>query len=370
MFRLRSILAGLILLLTAGAERVAAHVVQQLYAEFQPQREGWRLEIWFDAGYADPRMRDDPGLPQPTRDWLVGLTAREQLDLVAQAEGYLREILRFRSSGGPVEWRASCPDLRVDPPDFPVLLNDGAYFRLVVEPATPRRGGELELELAAGRHPDLVIKTGDGEQAGYLTVQAGQTRSMPDPGPESGHGVAVEAFRQGFLHVIPKGADHILFVLGIFLLARSWRPLLAQSLAFTAAHTLTLGLAAASWIQVPGRIVEPLIALSITALAVENLFVREVRRRRLGLVFAFGLIHGLGFAGVLATWIPAGDGFLPCLLAANLGVELGQVAILLGAWVATLGWHRRPLWETFRRGGCGALALAGLWWFVERSGGF
>ncbi|RYD65515.1 MAG: hypothetical protein EOP83_07230, partial [Verrucomicrobiaceae bacterium] len=108
----------------------------------------------------------------------------------------------------------------------------------------------------------------------------------------------------------------ILFVLGIFLLQRRWKPLLSQSLAFTAAHTITLGLAAAGHVSVPGKIVEPLIALSITALAVENLFIREAKPWRLWLVFAFGLVHGLGFAGVLSTWIRPGEGFFVTLVSA------------------------------------------------------
>ncbi|TAE76953.1 MAG: HupE/UreJ family protein [Verrucomicrobia bacterium] len=371
MIRLFPLFLSVLLLGTVALQSASGHVVQQLYGEFQPEREKWRIELWFDAGYADPATCADPASPQPTRAWLLGLTRAEQIALVGQAEAYLRDILHLKAQGGgEVVWDLSCPDLEVDPANFPRLLNDGAYFRLRIEPATaPGRDG-LEVALADGGHPDLVLKTGIGEQAAYLTLRPGECLSLLESGGVEGRSAAAEAFRQGFLHVVPMGLDHLLFVLGIFLLCRRWRPLLAQSLAFTAAHTITLGLAAAGWVKVPASVVEPLIALSIAAVAVENLFVREVRRGRLELVFVFGLVHGLGFAGVLATWIPPGDGFLTGLLTANLGVEVAQVLILLAAWTATLVWHRRPLWETVRRASCVVLALVGLWWFVARIAGF
>ena len=348
-----------------------AHVVQQLFGELRNHGSAWQLEIWFDAGYADPESRANPAQSQPTRDWLVGLAASEQGKLVRQAEEYLREYLVLRSGGDPVEWRLSCPDLATDPPDFPVLLNDGAYFRLLVESSAAAPGKDLAVGVAGGRHPDLALKVVEGSGVEYLTLRAGReprlvvTAAGP---PVPTRTPFVEAVVQGFLHVIPEGSDHVLFILGIFLLRRCWRALLSQSLVFTVAHATTLGLAAGGWIVIPGSRVEPLIALSISALAIENLLVGRVGPWRLTLVFAFGLLHGVGFAGALANWIPRGDGFALGLLGTNLGVELGQLAVLGGAWLATCGWSRRPEWERVRRGACGILALTGLWWFVARLG--
>ncbi len=85
-------------------------------------------------------------------------------------------------------------------------------------------------------------------------------------------------------------------------------------------------------------------------------------------VFAFGLVHGLGFAGVLTAWIPPDQGFLPALIAANLGVEAGQVVVLATAWNLTLRWHAGSVWPPFRKVACILLALAGMWWFAERTG--
>ena len=360
-----------VLLSMVAVQSLSAHVVSQLYGELQEAEDSWKLEILFDAGFADPKLRDDLEAPQPTRDWLVGLPAGQQQQLCREAEIYLRESLSFRTSGQPLDWKVSYPDFHVTPPSFPSLLNDGAYFRILIEPVAPA-SGEVTVAMAGGKHPDLVVKLPGGADGGnYLTVAPGaETRlvsSTPADPVESRTPISV-AFTQGVLHVVPEGLDHILFVLGIFLLQRRWKPLLQQSLAFTAAHTLTLGLAAAGFVKVPGSIVEPIIALSITALAVENLFVTEAKPWRLALVFVFGLVHGLGFAGVLSAWIRPGEGFLPTLISANVGVEVGQVIVLAAAWILTMGWSRSRAWPHFRRWSCVALACAGLFWFVERVG--
>ena len=357
-------------LLAACVAPLAAHAVPQLYGELQGGEATWKVEILFDAGYAEPAARNDLAAPQPTRDWLVNLPEAEHRRLCKEAETYLRASLAFRSDRGPVAWRLSFPDFQKTPPDFPSLLNDGAYFHVLIEPLSPEKGS-VTVAMAGGDHPNLVIKLpGDTAESRYLTVSPGSeaelvSGSAAEPVAESRHPAAI-AFTQGVLHV--RGLDHVLFVLGIFLLQRRWRPLLMQSLAFTAAHTIALGLASAGWVKVPTQFVEPIIALSIAALAVENLFMTEARPWRLVIVFAFGLVHGIGFAGAMSTWIRPGEGFLTALLAANLGVEAGQVIILLAAWLLTNGWHDSREWPHFRRWSCVALALTGLFWCVERTG--
>ena len=113
----------------------------------------------------------------------------------------------------------------------------------------------------------------------------------------------IEIVRQylwlGYTHILPKGLDHILFVLGLFLLSAQLKPLLLQVTSFTIAHSITLGLSMYGIVSLPSRIVEPLIALSIAYVAIENLVTRELKPWRIALVFMFGLLHGLGFAGVL-----------------------------------------------------------------------
>jgi hypothetical protein len=347
---------------------VAAHVVSQIYSEYHETGDACRLDILFDAGFADPASRNDPAVPQPTREWLVALPAADQTALTVEARKYLESIISLESAGNRLGYELGFPDFQTTPPDFPALLTGGAYFRIRLQPVVAVQG-DLAIRMAAGDHPNLIVKLpGEGE-AMYLTLSPGGEAVLKKTGSHvEGGQPAVLAFAQGVLHVVPHGTDHILFVLGMFLLSRRWRPLLSQSLAFTAAHTITLGLAAAGLVRLPSGIVEPLIALSITALAVENLFVREAGPWRLCLVFAFGLVHGLGFAGALSAWIRPGGEFLPTLLAANLGVETGQLAVIATAWMLTIRWHEGPAWPHFRRWASVMLAFAGLWWFTERVG--
>ena len=146
----------------------------------------------------------------------------------------------------------------------------------------------------------------------------------------------------GFTHIVPKGLDHILFVLGLFLLSAGWRTLLWQISAFTIAHTLTLGLAINGLVAARPSIVEPLIALSIAYVAIENVFSAKLHPWRIALVFAFGLLHGLGFAGVLSELgLPSGQ-FIPALVAFNLGVEGGQLAVITAAILAVGWWRSAP----------------------------
>ena len=171
----------------------------------------------------------------------------------------------------------------------------------------------------------------------------------------------------GYTHILPKGVDHILFVLGIFLLSPRLRTMLLQVTAFTVAHSITLGLSIYGIVSMPSRIVEPLIALSIAYVAIENLFTRELKPWRLALVFMFGLLHGLGFAGVLSELgLPRGE-FLAALLTFNLGVEGGQLTIIATAALATAAFARRPWYrERVVIPVSLAIAAAGLYWMVAR----
>lgn len=172
----------------------------------------------------------------------------------------------------------------------------------------------------------------------------------------------------GFTHIVPKGLDHILFVLGLFLLNPGWRPLLWQVTAFTVAHSITLALAIQGSISVPSEIVEPIIALSITIIALENVLSRELKPWRPLVVFTFGLIHGLGFAGVLEEiGLPDGEKWL-ALLTFNLGVELGQIAVILLALGAVWFFRQSP-WYRQRITIPASLLIGavGFFWFLERT---
>lgn len=150
-------------------------------------------------------------------------------------------------------------------------------------------------------------------------------------------------FEIGLRHIVPEGVDHILFVLGLFLGSTTLRTLVLQITSFTVAHASTLAVAAAGAISAPPAVVEPLIAASIAFVAFENVRSPRFHPSRLIVVFAFGLLHGLGFASAL-TSLGLPDGmFVPALLGFNLGVEAGQLLVVATA-LAIVGWARARPW--------------------------
>lgn len=171
----------------------------------------------------------------------------------------------------------------------------------------------------------------------------------------------------GFQHIIPEGQDHVLFVLGIFLFSARLKPLLWQVSAFTLAHSITLGLSLYGVVRLPSAITEPLIAASIVFVAVENIFTKEIKPWRYAVVFCFGLVHGLGFASAFANaGLPRHD-FLVGLIGFNLGVECGQLAVIVSAFLV-IGWFRHRPW--YRRAivipVSSVIALIALIWTLQR----
>lgn len=183
---------------------------------------------------------------------------------------------------------------------------------------------------------------------------------------------AIENFTRylisGFDHIIPKGLDHILFVLGLFFFSTALRPLLIQVSSFTLAHTLTLALATLGLVNVPGSIVEPLIAASIVYVAVENIFARRMTPWRPFVIFGFGLLHGLGFASVLGDFGLDPAHFVASLVAFNIGVELGQLTVIALAYLAVGRWFGQRDWYRARIAipVSVVIALVGGYWCVER----
>lgn len=255
------------------------------------------------------------------------------LGLTARLEGVVPE------GGATFSFRAS----RAFPPVHLTLLRQGdAPHRELVPLGTPST-------------PVALAST--GEKAAGM-----------DARHVSGRYVAGQYLVLGFWHIVPEGLDHILFVLGLYLLAARMRPLLWQVSAFTAAHTVTLALATYGVVELSASVVEPLIALSIAYVAMENVFTEELKPWRPWLVFSFGLLHGLGFAGVLGELGLPRQEMLAGLLSFNVGVELGQLAVLLVAFLL-LGWAREK--DFYHRRVVIPLSLmiaaVGLYWAVERT---
>jgi HupE / UreJ protein len=217
----------------------------------------------------------------------------------------------------------------------------------------------------------LRIKRGEKPaiEAGWLKDGASSGPiSLAEAVPKTKLQQFITYLKLGFVHIVPLGLDHILFVVGLYLLSPQWKPLLAQVTAFTIAHSITLALGLYGVLVVSPRIVEPLIALSIAYVAIENIVTSKLQPWRPFVVFAFGLLHGLGFAGILQeVGMPRSD-YVAGLIGFNVGVELAQLFVIVvawglsGLWFSKRSWYRqRVVWPA-----SAAIAAVGIFWTIER----
>jgi len=242
---------------------------------------------------------------------------------------------------------------------------------LTVSAALPEGDAPVQLGLARGFGTFVPRQIGGGEDAYEGFLAAGElTPPLPRAGvlTEGAGAVFLRYIGAGFEHIIPLGLDHILFVLGLFFFATQIRPLLWQVSAFTLAHTITLALAATGIVTVPASIVEPMIALTIVYVGVENTLGWGSVRGRTLLVFVFGLLHGLGFASVLGDYGIASERFAYALIGFNIGVEFGQLAVI-GIAFALVGWFIHAPWYRARIAIPVSLVIAaiGAYWAIERT---
>ncbi len=267
-------------------------------------------------------------------------------------------------NGAPVALNSAAVTV---PEDIDPELPRASVWRLIAP--LPGQATEVQVAWPEGAGALVLRQQGvDDPYTGYL-AGGGVSPEIEITGGDAQN--TLQAFVSyvpvGFDHILPKGLDHILFVLGLFFLSTHLRPLVWQVSAFTLAHTVTLALGAMGWVNVPGAIVEPLIAASIVYVAVENVFHSGLNRWRPLVIFGFGLLHGLGFASVLGDFgLPAGQ-FVPALIGFNIGVELGQLTVIAIAFVL-VGWAMKRDW--YRSwiavpASC-VIAAVGAYWFVER----
>ncbi|MDP2317008.1 MAG: HupE/UreJ family protein [Pseudomonadota bacterium] len=181
-----------------------------------------------------------------------------------------------------------------------------------------------------------------------------------DPGA-----VAAQFLGLGVEHIW-TGYDHLLFLLGLLLAAKSLRSMLFIVTGFTVAHSITLSAAALGLVSLPSGVVEPAIAASIAYVGIEN-FWKPAPKRRVAVTFLLGLVHGFGFAGILAELGLPRDALTIALVCFNGGVELGQAAVVALA-LPLLLWMRRWSWWEARAVPAASVfvTLAGLYWLVER----
>jgi len=224
----------------------------------------------------------------------------------------------------------------------------------------------------AGIDPELCRQLSDalngtGELEAKFVDAEGNLRSPLD--------TALVFADVGIQHILPGGLDHILFVLALFLASRKMRSLIIQISAFTVAHTVTLGLAASGVLDPPAHIVEPLIALSIAFVAIENIYFKDMTKWRPLIVFGFGLFHGMGFAGFVREVGLPPEQFWSSLIGFNIGVEVGQLSVVAAAAILSvpitrlLGRTRFSYRQVVVIPISLVIALIGMWWAVARSFG-
>ena len=148
----------------------------------------------------------------------------------------------------------------------------------------------------------------------------------------------------GFTHILPYGFDHILFIVGLYLMCKTMKQVIMLATTFTIAHSITLGLSMFNILSIPSYIVEPLIAVTIAAVAVEVILVNDFKKITIAIVFFFGLIHGLGFASALQELGLPQNQFGYALVLFNAGVELGQIAVIFLAYILFGRWTKNKIW--------------------------
>lgn len=317
----------------------------------------------------------------------IDLSAVEDTDDAPEAAEYDR-LRALSPEELEAELRAAWPDIR----DGFIIQSEGERLQAEIVAVDIAEVGDIELPRDASLTVGATLPEGDagvrvglaeefgtfvprqiggGDDAyegfldgGELTPELPRAEILTEGAME----VFVRYVISGFDHIIPKGLDHILFVLGLFLFATQLRPLLWQVTAFTVAHTITLALAATGVVSIPGSVVEPLIAASIVYVAVENILGIGNTKWRTIFVFGFGLLHGLGFASVLGDFGIAQGRFIEALIGFNIGVELGQLAVIAIAFLI-VGWFMRKDWYRAVIVIPASLVIAaiGAWWVVERT---
>ena len=372
-----SALCGLIWILVGGL--CLAHSMKQVRSEFSVAGGEWKASVWLEgwALYPEDGPKIPPGTPGDPNtageQWLKTLDAGDHRTMREVAEYFLKETFVLTLNGKRLDTKYTFPDYPPQLPELQENADGNVLMRIDLAGKLPEgETGSLELIWADDEDEPLVLQIKKPEprlmrlerQAPPVTLMEIKADGML----EETEGTSLFGWIvAGFKHILPLGLDHICFILGLFLLQPKMKPLLWQTSAFTLAHSITLALVVMGLISVPSSVVEPMIALSIAYVGIENLWTKKLHSWRVALVFGLGLLHGMGFASVMKELkIPEGQVLKP-LIGFNLGVEAGQVTVLATAFLATFWLIKNPgAWNLVRKVASAMIGAVGLYWTVER----
>lgn len=355
----------------------SAHQVDSVELEFERAEKTWVLKGMLDMAYFLPEMRGVESAPPLMRKDVMAAPKATQDRYVEQIEHTLRQLLTLKFNGKTLNWKVDFPDFKNQPLVLPEETGGWALANAVIKVDAQPGPGQLAVFWNDKLNSELILIMIEGEELSTLSVFSGMSGILLDvkaseissnrnetrPSKQT----QVESWIvSGFRHVIPMGLDHILFILGLFLLAPRLKPLLGQSLLFTLAHSITLALVIFGVIHFPAKWVEVLIAVSIAWIGIENLFAKRINTSRLYLVFGFGLIHGMGFAEVLRGKLGdlSGKALALPLVSFNIGVELAQATLLIGAFIILIPFRKWTV--SIQNIGSILIALVALFWVYQR----
>ncbi len=378
---LRFLLLLLLSLLPLG--RLNAHQIAEIQMGLTIDGNKFSGTMEIDAAYMLPEFQGD--IQEDPKDlvWLREQGPAGWRKIEQATKVYAKQCLHLEADGQDVPFELEIPAFREATPWFirDGIPEDAPMVEATFKGELPPGARKLDAKWKEPYSVVLVVTIHQGGKVEMKPVVSGERTTLaqrepqaePAPGapavapPEAMAPVELHIgdwIKLGFSHIVPEGLDHILFVLGLFLLAPKWKPLLQQTIAFTIGHSISLALAALGWISItsPGAraIVDILICASIVWIGVENLLVKEFGKGRIALVAGFGMVHGMGAAGQFATWLPKGQTgkLLLSVFGFNVGVEFAQIAVILIAF-ALIGW-RKGDFKPVRKIGSLAVAAAGL----------
>ena len=257
--------------------------------------------------------------------------------------------------------------------NFEISRDTLIYFRVLLD----QKSEQFTFKWIKNYGPIILRENNDLKLEEELVTEYLQSGTESDPiffrenNIRSMFASFVKFFVLGIQHIIPKGLDHILFIFGLFLFSSSLNKLIKQITIFTIAHSITLIFVSLSLIKINPQIVEPIIALSIVYVGLENIFKKYIKEyMRYIIILFFGLLHGLGFALVLSDIGYRSSKLFLNLISFNIGIEVAQISIILFLYlIIAIKFAKNKYYRiAFQIPSSILIASIGFYWFIERIG--